>query len=88
MVPFAEVILLTAMEYNRGDKKKGRKTKKKGKETSKTTTITVATSMDVHHISEDEPEEKGCRRCWIPQLETLGNILVGLLLIGCNIKLL
>merc|ERR1712038_1636336 len=28
MVPFAEVILLTAMEYNREDKKKVKKTKK------------------------------------------------------------
>ena len=31
MVPFAEVVLLTAMEYNREDKKKVKRTKKKGK---------------------------------------------------------
>ena len=93
MVPFAEVILLTAMEYNREDKKKGKKTKKKGKKKTKklqTTSIVVA-SMDGHHINEDEPEEKGCKRCWIPKLKTLGDILVRLnlimMLIGCNIKL-
>ena len=34
MVPFAEVVLLTAMEYNREDKKKGKK-KEKGKEKGK-----------------------------------------------------
>ena len=91
MVPFAEVILLTAMEYNREDKKKGKKTKKKGKKKTKklkTTPIVVA-SMDRHHISEDEPEEKGCKRCWIPKLKTLGNTHVRLnliiMLIGCNI---
>ena len=35
MVPFAEVILLTAMEYNRGDDKKGKGTKKKGRKKTK-----------------------------------------------------
>ena len=47
MVPFAEVILLTAMEYNREDKqkkKKGKKAKKKGGQKTKhlhTTSLTV-----------------------------------------------
>ena len=84
MVPFAEVVLLTAMEYNREDKKKVKKTKKKGKKKTKKlkTTSIVVSSMDVHHINEDEPkEEKGCKRCWIPQLKTLGNTLVRLNLI-------
>ena len=31
MVPFAEVLLLTAIEYNRGDKKKKRKIHKKSR---------------------------------------------------------
>merc|ERR1712240_515176 len=35
MVPFAEVMLLTAMEYNREDKKKKKKRRKKGKNRSK-----------------------------------------------------
>ena len=89
MVPFAEVILLTAMEYNREDKKKGKKTKKKGKKKTKklpTTTIVVA-SMDEQNINGDEPEEKGCKRCWIPQLKTLGNNcwnLIIIMLIGCK----
>merc|ERR1711936_130748 len=45
MVPFAEVVLLTAMEYNREDKKKGKKSKKKkGKKTKtlQTTSLVVA----------------------------------------------
>ena len=28
-----------------------------------------------HHMNETETEEKGCKRCWIPQLKTLGNTL-------------
>merc|ERR1712088_858137 len=35
MVPFAEVVLLTAMEYHREDKKKVKRTKKKGKRKSR-----------------------------------------------------
>ena len=45
MVPFAEVILLTAMEYNREDKKKKEKKPKKkgkGKKNLKTTSLSVA----------------------------------------------
>merc|ERR1712052_34269 len=43
MVPFAEVILLTAMEYNREDKKKKKGTKKKGKNKTKNTKTTFLT---------------------------------------------
>ena len=87
MVPFAEVVLLTAMEYNREDKKKVKKTKKKGKRKSrktKTTSLVVA-HMDENHRdeldrnlsvvggSEDVGSEgKRCQRCWIPQLKTIG----------------
>merc|ERR1712016_369352 len=45
MVPFVEVVLLTAMEYNREDKKKRKKSKKKkGKKARnlKTTSLVVA----------------------------------------------
>ena len=58
MVPFAEVVLLTAMEYNREDKKKVKRTKKKGKRKSRniqTTSLAVA-PMDVNHREEDSRE--------------------------------
>merc|ERR1712051_596677 len=44
MVPFAEVVLLTAMEYNREDKKVKKAKKKKGKKKKKlqTTSLVVA----------------------------------------------
>ena len=87
MVPFAEVVLLTAMEYYREDKKKVKRTKKKGKRKSrntKTTSLVVA-HMDENHRDELDrnlsvvggsedvgPEGKWCQRCWIPQLKTIG----------------
>ena len=48
MVPFAEVVLLTAMEYHREDKKKVRRTKKKGetKSSSMQTTSLGSLTMD------------------------------------------
>ena len=55
MVPFAEVVLLTAMEYNREDKKKVKRTKKKGKKKSRnmqTTSLAVA-PMDENHRDDD-----------------------------------
>ena len=91
MVPFAEVVLLTAMEYNREDKKKVKKTKKKGKRKSrktKTTSLVVA-HMDENHRDELDrnlsvvggsedvgPEGKWCQRCWIPQLKTIGIYMI------------
>ena len=87
MVPFAEVVLLTAIEYNREDKKKVKRTKKKGKKKSrntKTTSLVVA-HMDENHRDELDrnlsvvggsedvgPEGKWCQRCWIPHLKTIG----------------
>ena len=80
MVPFAEVVLLTAMEYNREEKKKGRKTKKKGKGKTrkvKTTSLAVAPMDECRrgssHGIEDGLEEKICQRCWIPELKTIGD---------------
>ena len=59
MVPFAEVILLTAMEYFREEE---------GLEQNGNLMV-----MDVSE-EEGEVEEKGCSRprMWIPQLKTLG----------------
>ena len=56
MVPFAEVVLLTAMEYHRKD----------GQNEKILTTV--------ENFKEDEPEGKGCKRRWMPQLKTLGGI--------------
>ena len=58
MVPFAEVVLLTAMEYNREDKKrvKRRKEKRKGKSRNIQTTSLAQCSVD-----EYQREDDGCR---------------------------
>ena len=58
MVPFAEVVLLTAMEYNREDPKKVKRTKKKGEKKSgniQTTSLVVA-PMDANQRDEDSRE--------------------------------
>ena len=67
MVPFAEVVLLTTMEYHReGD----------GQITNDNMTVT----MFVESQEDDEEDEtqdgkvERCRQCWIPQLKTIGNI--------------
>ena len=57
MVPFAEVVLLTAMEYNRKDGQNENMLKE----------------MSVESLKEDEPDEEGHKRRWIPQLKTLGD---------------
>ena len=81
MVPFAEVILLTAMEYNREDKKKkkkkGKKTKKKGKTKTKnlqTTSLTVAPLVEKMLVDETKTGKLDFK-CWIPSLKTLGKLL-------------
>ena len=76
MVPFAEVILLTAMEYNREDKKKKKrkKTKKtKGEKTKnlQTTSLAVAPMEGSRFIDEVETERHGLN-CGISSLKTLG----------------
>ena len=77
MVPFAEVILLTAMEYKREDKKKkkGKKPKKKGKgeksKNSKTTSMAVAPMEKNVFIDEIRTGPLGFD--WsVPSLKTLG----------------
>ena len=72
MVPFAEVILLTAMEYNREDKKKGKK-KKSGKKTKKLQNASLTVIRVEEEIVSNEHERGGlCPNCGIPSLKTLG----------------
>ena len=63
--PFAEVVLLTAMEYHRRDEEKG------GNGNIRTVQEMDAEQQEVKE-SEEEEESK---RCWIPQLKTLGDVL-------------
>ena len=67
MVPFAEVVLLTTMEYHReGD--------------GQIENDNMMGTMFVESQEDDEEDEtqdgkvERCRRCWIPQLKTLGNM--------------
>ena len=61
MVPFAEVVLLTAMEYHRRDFSHG-------------PDEDMLLKMSVDDIEEDEPEEKECRKCLVSHLKTIGDI--------------
>ena len=75
MVPFLEVVLLTAMEYNRKDKKKGKKKKIKGK--GKTKNLMYTTTLTVSPMKENmfDGKIKTGRlsfSCGIPSLKTLG----------------
>ena len=78
MVPFAEVILLTAMEYNREDKKKKqKKTKKKGEKKTKnlqTSSLTVAPMDEKEFIEEIKTGRLGFN-CGVPSLKTLGEFV-------------
>ena len=58
MVPFAEVVLLTAMEYHRGDDGHGRD----------------GDMVVKMHVEQYERGEKECQKCWVPQLKTIGDI--------------
>ena len=60
MVPFAEVVLLTAMEYHREDDSHG------GQDGNML--------VDINDEEEDEPNAKGCQNCWVPRLTTIGDI--------------
>ena len=62
MVPFAEVVLLTAMEYNRKDD-----VPEQREDTS--------LQMSMEENDEDDSGEKCYRRCWIPDLKTVGRCL-------------
>ena len=63
MVPFAEVVLLTAMEYHRDDSHEDQGT--------------LLMPLNVGEVEdEDNSEEKKCKicqKCWIPELKTLGD---------------
>ena len=78
MVPFSEVILLTAMEYNREDKKKKKGAKKKGKKKGaniQTTSLAVI-PLDGKEPVDETKTEYLCN-CTIPSLKTLGEFVSG-----------
>ena len=56
MVPFAEVVLLTAMEYNREEKKKRKKAKRGGK----TKRVQITTAME--YKGEEKKKRKKAKR--------------------------
>ena len=65
MVPFAEVVLLTAMEYHRKDetekkakKKKGKKKSKKSKSSNSLSIHIVSANEDKDHRKEDDLEQR------------------------------
>ena len=77
MVPFVEVILLTAMEYNREEKKKGRNNKRKRKKNAnklQTTFLTVIPLEGKEFV--DEKKIGGfLSNCTFPSLKTLGEFV-------------
>ena len=76
MVPFAEVILLTAMEYNRDEKERGKKTKRKRGRKAKKLQWTSSTidPMDKNTIVEKIKTARFCLNSLLPSLKTLGEI--------------
>ena len=76
MVPFAEVMLLTAMEYNREDKKEKKKRgkkKKKGNNTKILQTIPLTGALVNENTSLAESKKGGLAcNCGFPSLKTLG----------------
>ena len=77
MVPFAEVILLTAMEYNREDKKKKKGTKKKGKRKTKNTKTTFLTvnPLDGKELVDEMKTGGILSNFTFPSLKTLGKFV-------------
>ena len=81
MVPFIEVILLTAMEYNREDKKKKKREKTNLKKGGKKTKNLQTTPLFVAPVNENIffEEIKTERFCFnwagIPSLKTLGEFV-------------
>ena len=57
MVPFAEVVLLTAMEYYRDDSHREHET--------------MVMPLNVEESNKDDLDED--KRCWTPELKTLGD---------------
>ena len=63
MVPFAEVVLLTAIEYQR-------------KDDSHDIKRCLVMKMSAEDGNEDEPDEKRCQKCWTPDLKTVGTHII------------
>ena len=67
MVPFAEVVLLTTMEYHREGDGQIENDNMMG-------TMFVESQEDDDEDETQDGKVERCRRCWIPQLKTLGNM--------------
>ena len=82
MVPFSEVILLTAMEYNRENKKKrGKKGKKKGKKkgdkSNNLQTISLGAAPVDENMFVDEIKTGSLGVNWcVPSFKTLGEFVI------------
>ena len=65
MVPFAEVVLLTAMEYHRRDHHS---------EIVKEGVLCFADEDDATKIDVDETQDRHCTKNWLPDLKTTGRL--------------
>ena len=65
MVPFAEVVLLTAMEHHRKDD-----------DLEQREDISLQMSTELEASDEDDSERKKCEKCWIPDLKTVGRCIL------------
>ena len=75
--PFVEVVLLTAMEYQRADKSEKRKKKKRGKRKSNVQIVKSISLVDENESPKTRLEElAGFVSRWkVPRLKTLGRLL-------------
>ena len=75
--PFVEVVLLTAMEYQRADKSEKRKKKKRGKRKSNVQIVKSISLVDENESPKTRWEElAGFVSRWkVPRLKTLGRLL-------------
>ena len=65
MVPFAEVVLLTAMEYHRRDHHS---------EIVKEEVLCFADEDDATKIDVEETQDRRCTKIWLPDLKTTGRL--------------
>ena len=76
IVPFVEVMLLTAMEYNREEKKKKKtkgKKKKKGNKSKNLTITPLTDTLVIENVGLDENKKGRLRfNCRLPSLKTIG----------------
>ena len=68
MVPFAEVVLLTAMEYNRKDSSN----EDEGSKLLKKRRMHMIMENGGNGDDNDQINEEQCQKCWLPELKTLG----------------